>query len=204
MHHIYFVNYFPFHFQAIRENKIRRLNLASFENHSGLYGIEVVGAIFLAHFLRLNSSLRQFSFRRNMVQKDGAKALAQSMIGNTKCEIAGVNMMRVNAKQRTGIDFTKFRTNEVKEAPLGNCSLDDDDIVFLEEWLLRHDCVTNLDLSRNFFWLEGVRKLHRYIINTKALKILNLDSIPIDLEGVSLLAKALSQNTTLERSESLH
>ena len=34
--------------------------------------------------------------------------------------------------------------------------------------------MTNLDLSLNYFWLEGVRKLHRYIINTKSLKILDL------------------------------
>ena len=65
----------------------------------------------------------------------------------------------------------------------------------------RSDIITNLDLSLNYFWLEGVRKLHRYIINTKSLKILDLNSIPIDLEGVSLLAKALSQNTTLERCD---
>ena len=29
------------------------------------YGIEVVGAIFLAHFLRLNTSLTTFNFRRH-------------------------------------------------------------------------------------------------------------------------------------------
>ena len=43
-------------------------------------------------------------------------------------------MMGIDEGRRTGIDFTKFRTNEVTDVKLANCSLDDDDIVFLEEW----------------------------------------------------------------------
>lgn len=184
--------------KAIRENKITKLNLSSFENHLGIYGIEVVGAIFLAHFIRLNSSIKAISFRRNEVEKDGAKALAQSMIGNTKCAIAHVNMMGKSKKRRTGIDFTKFRVNGVQEVPLSKCGLDDDDVVFLEEWLLRYDCTTDVNLSWNNFFGEGVRKLHRYVLNTKTLKRLNLRGVPLDLEGVSLMAKALAQNTTLD------
>ena len=95
---------------------------------------QVVGAIFLAHFLRINSSLETLSFRRNQVQKDGAKALAQSMIGNAKCAIKSVNSMGISKKLRTGIDFRKFRTNNVPDVNCAKCQLDDDDVVFLEEW----------------------------------------------------------------------
>ena len=59
--------------RGIRENKTRRLILSDFKNHGGMYGMEVVGAIFLAHFLRFNESVVELSFRRNDVQKDGAK-----------------------------------------------------------------------------------------------------------------------------------
>ena len=62
------------------------------------YGIEVVGAIFLAHFLRLNTSLISFNFRLdvggkmhvnstrsrlNHVEKDGAKAAIQRTLHAT-------------------------------------------------------------------------------------------------------------------------
>ncbi|CAD7927849.1 unnamed protein product [Amoebophrya sp. A120] len=185
--------------RAIRDNQVQHLNLAGFDGHSGLYGIEVVGAIFLAHFLRLNSSLKSLNFRRNQVEKDGAKALAQSMIGNASCQITSVNGLGIRKRERTGVDLRKFRKNEVPEVNLENAGLDDDDVVFLEEWLLRHDCTVDLNLSRNNFWGEGVRKLHRYILNSKTLVNLRLDGVPLDLEGVSLMAKALSQNVVLEQ-----
>ncbi|CAD7928384.1 unnamed protein product [Amoebophrya sp. A25] len=186
--------------RAVRDNAIEHLNLAGFEMHSGLYGIEVVGAIFLAHFLRLNSSLKTISFRRNQVEKDGAKALAQSMIGNTNCQIRSVNSMGIRKKERTGIDFRLFRKNQLTEVNLAKTGIDDDDVVFLEEWLLRHDCTTELNLSNNHFTGEGVRKLHRYILNSKTLLRLKLDGVPLDLEGVSLMAKALGQNVGLEQA----
>ena len=42
--------------------------------------------------------------------------------------------MGVSKKYRRGIRFADFRTNEVTEALLPKCGLDDDDIVFLESW----------------------------------------------------------------------
>ena len=69
------------HTRALRDNVLSVLNLSTFNGHQGIFGIEVVGAIFLAHFLRLNSSVTDLCFRRNDVQKDGAKALAQSLLG---------------------------------------------------------------------------------------------------------------------------
>lgn len=64
--------------------------------------------------------------------------------------------------------------------------------------LLRHDCTKDLNLSNNNFFGEGVRKLHRYVLNTKTLTKLNLNGVPLDLEGVSLLAKAVAGNQSLE------
>eukprot|EP00397_Hematodinium_sp_SG-2012_P001205 GEMP01001206.1.p1 GENE.GEMP01001206.1~~GEMP01001206.1.p1 ORF type:complete len:1723 (+),score=302.95 GEMP01001206.1:235-5403(+) len=185
----------------VRDNKITDLNLSGFENHNGLYGIEVVGAIFLAHFLRLNSSLTSIHFRRNNIQKDGAKALAQSMISNVNCKIQFINLMRPT--QRTGFDFMEFRSNQLQSVNLSKCRLDDDEMVFLEEWLLRHDCVTDLDVSHNNFSHEGVRKLHRYVASTKKLKKLNCFMLPYDIDGCGLMIKAISENTSLS-SATIH
>ena len=71
--------------KEIRENKVEKLRLSgmNFDAGNGIYyGMEVVGAIFLAHFLRINTSLTTLDFRRHDVQKDGAKALAQAIIGH--------------------------------------------------------------------------------------------------------------------------
>lgn len=200
--------------RGLRENKTEELVLSSFSGHHGLYGIEVVGAIFLAHFLRLNSSLTHINFARNDVQKDGAKALAQSLLGNPHCALRTVNNMgpaRCPSKDRggkPGIDFAQFRNSTLVTVNLSKRLLDDDDFVFLEEWLRRHDCVKNLDISHNLIgqpkWdgssqtRDGIRKLTRHLKDTKTLTHLNCVGLPVDLEGTALLARAVVESETLE------
>lgn len=190
--------------RALRDNALDVLNLADFSGHMGLYGIEVVGAIFLAHFLRLNSSLTHLNFRRNDVQKDGAKALAQSLLGNPTCALRTVNGMGPplcpgpDRGGRPGIDFAQFHTKELQKVHLSKRLLDDDDFVFLEEWLRRYDCVTELDISHNLIYRDGVRKLIRYVKDTKTLVRLNCVGLPVDLEGSTLIARAVQENETLE------
>ena len=187
--------------QSIRENKTRILRMSNVHSnvHNGLYGIEVSGAIFLAHFLRVNTSIEVLCFRRNDVQKEGAKALAQAIIGNPDSKVRLVNTMAVQPSFRKGIDFCQFRTSNVQVVNLSNVMMVDDDMVFLEEWLLRFDCVVDLDLSRNLFNGEGLRKLARFVMHSQTLKKLNADGLPIDLAGIQLLATAIGSNTTLEQ-----
>eukprot|EP00929_Paragymnodinium_shiwhaense_P119158 TRINITY_DN91032_c0_g1_i1.p1 TRINITY_DN91032_c0_g1~~TRINITY_DN91032_c0_g1_i1.p1 ORF type:complete len:1888 (-),score=482.22 TRINITY_DN91032_c0_g1_i1:66-5597(-) len=197
------------HLKALRDNLTDTLNLASFSgpmaSSMGMYGIEVVGAIFLAHFLRLNNSLTYLNFRRNDVQKDGAKALAQSMLGNPQCNLRTVNTMGPpmcpDGKRggRGGIDFGHFRTSQLTTVNLSKRLLDDDDFVFLEEWLRRYDCVTDLDISHNLMCRDGIRKLTRHIKETKMLRKLTCHGLPVDLEGTALLARAVVENETLEQ-----
>uniref|UniRef100_A0A7S4S9B5 Uncharacterized protein n=1 Tax=Alexandrium monilatum TaxID=311494 RepID=A0A7S4S9B5_9DINO len=186
--------------KALRTNAIDSLNLAGVSGHHGMYGIEVVGAIFLAHFLRLNSSLTYLNFRRNNVQKDGAKALAQSLLGNPQCVLRTVNTMGPQkSPAKEGIDFSQFLTSppQLTKLVLRRRLLDDDDFVFLEEWLRRYDCVTELDISENYICRDGVRKLTRYVKDTKTLKKLNCVGLPVDLEGSQLIARAVAENETL-------
>lgn len=202
------------HTRALRDNTIHALNLSSFPGHHGLYGIEVVGAIFLAHFLRLNSSLTYLNFSRNDVQKDGAKALAQSLLGNPQCALRRVNNMGISRCPgpdrggKPGIDFEQFRTSSLVSVHLSKRGLDDDDFVFLEEWLRRYDCVRHLDISHNLigqpkwdgtqYTRDGIRKLTRYMKDTKTLTHLNCIGLPVDLEGTSLLTRAAVESETLE------
>jgi hypothetical protein len=154
--------------KAIRNNAITDLNLTGFLSHNGLFGIEPVGAIFLAHFLRTNTSLLSIQFQRNQVGKDGAKAIAQSLIGNTHSQVNEVNQMKPIKKR--GVHFAKFKTGDVKEIRMANFNLVDEDAVFLEEYLSRHDCTEELMLAGNFFFGEGIRKFGRYLGVTKVLK----------------------------------
>ncbi|CAK9052905.1 unnamed protein product [Durusdinium trenchii] len=164
----------------------------------GMYGIEVVGAIFLAHFLRLNTSLTTFNFRLNHVEKDGAKALAQSLLGNAQTVLQTVNTMGPT-KMKPGIDFGHFKTGHLTTVDLSKRGLDDDDFVFLEEWLRRYDCVTDLNLSWNFMSRDGIRKLTRHIKESKVLTKLNCVGLPVTLEGSALLARAVVENHTLRQ-----
>lgn len=164
----------------------------------GMYGIEVVGAIFLAHFLRLNTSLTTFNFRLNHVEKDGAKALAQSLLGNAQTVLQTVNTMGPT-KMKPGIDFGHFKTGHLTTVDLSKRGLDDDDFVFLEEWLRRYDCVTDLNISWNFMSRDGIRKLTRHIKESKVLTKLNCVGLPVTLEGSSLLARAVVENHTLRQ-----
>jgi len=193
--------------RGLRDNIVETLNLSNFTGHLGLYGIEVVGAIFLAHFLRINSSLQFLCFRRNDVQKDGAKALAQSLLGNPESRLRIVNYMgparpmgaaRSDRPSETGIDFSAFRVSALQTVHLQKRMLDDDDFVFLEEFLHRYDCVTDLDISDNHICGEGVRKLVRYIKDTQSLRRLRSHGLPVDLEGTGSLARAVTENGTLE------
>jgi len=164
----------------------------------------VVGAIFLAHFLRLNSSLTSLNFSRNDVQKDGAKALAQSLLGNPQCALRIVNNMGPSLAPsqgrggKPGIDFASFRTNQLRVINLSKRLMDDDDFVFLEEWLRRYDCVRELDISNNLIYRDGVRKLCRHIKDTKTLQKLICNGLPVDLEGTALLCRATVESETLE------
>jgi len=212
------------HMRALRDNAVTSLTLAGFPGcrcgqpngvcqcgkasscpgHIGMFGIEVVGAIFLAHFLRLNSSLTFIDFRRNDVQKDGAKALAQSLLGNPQCALRTVNTMGQSIAPgpgrggKPGIDFAGFRASTLTHVNLSKRGLDDDDFVFLEEWLRRYDCVTDLDISHNLIHRDGLRKLTRHVKDTKTLRKLNCYGLPVDLEGTALLARAVVDNNTLE------
>lgn len=182
--------------RALRTNAIESLNLSSFHAHHGMYGIEVVGAIFLAHFLRLNTSLTYLNFKRNDVEKDGAKALAQSLLGNPQCVLRHVNTMGPT-KSKPGVDFGLFRSSQLQTVHLSKRLIDDDDFVFIEEWLRRYDCVTDLDISWNLIWRDGARKLARYVKDSKSLVKLNCVGLPVDLEGSSLLARAVVESQTL-------
>jgi hypothetical protein len=200
--------------RGLSNDEIDQLNLASFDGHHGLYGIEVVGAIFLAHFLRLNKSLTFLNFSRNDVQKDGAKALAQSLLGNPACNLRTVNGMGAslcpspNRGGKGGIDFGEFRSGNLVTVNLSRRMLDDDDFVFLEEWLRRYDCVRTLDISHNLigqprwdgtgYTRDGIRKLTRHIKDTKTLTTLHCVGLPVDLEGTALLARAVVDSLTLE------
>lgn len=197
------------HLRGLRNDTETTLNLSGFnrgplDGHMGMYGIEVVGAIFLAHFLRLNSSLTELGFRRNDVQKDGAKALAQSLLGNPKCELRTIigmgasRMPEVSRGGKPGIDFAMFRAGTLTTVHLSRRVLDDDDFVFLEEWLRRYQCVTDLDISYNPIWKDGVRKLVRFVKETTTLLKLNCVGLPVDLEGTGMLARAVAENETLE------
>uniref|UniRef100_A0A0G4IB82 Uncharacterized protein n=1 Tax=Chromera velia CCMP2878 TaxID=1169474 RepID=A0A0G4IB82_9ALVE len=183
--------------KGIKTNVTTKLNLANFSNHCGLYGIEVVGAIFLAHFLRLNESVRELNFRRNDVQKDGAKALAQAIIGNPKSAIETVNGLGWHPRARTGLNFQDFRSNSVRVLQVSKRMLNDEDMVFLEEWLLRYDCVEELDVSRNCLGQEGLRKLARFVMHSKSLLKLDMNGLPMDLQDIALFIKALRANTSL-------
>ncbi|CAK0856922.1 unnamed protein product [Prorocentrum cordatum] len=195
-----YCNGVPLH--KLRHNSISRLDLASVHNNHCMYGIEVVGAIFLAHFLRLNSSLTELDFRRNNVEKDGAKALAQSLLGNAQCQLRVVNGMQLKAvgSRPIGCDFADFRTSQLTVLNLTKLMLDDDDFVFLEEWLRRYDCVTELDISQNVIRKDGVRKLAKYVKETKTLLKLNATHLPVDFEGSAMLASAVLDNETLEEA----
>lgn len=188
------------HLRDLKSNRMDTLNLAGFSQHHGMYGIEVVGAIFLAHFLRLNNSLRHFNFKRNDVEKDGAKALAQSLLGNPHCALVTVNTMGPSKNgAKPGIDFQLFRAGNIRVVNLPKRLLDDDDFVFLEEWLRRYDCVEELDISGNLLSRDGVRKLARYVKDTATLRKLNAAGLPVDLDGTQLLSQATVQNQTLQR-----
>lgn len=202
--------------RALRMNSIEVLDLSPCASHigmpwpeeskeaamefanRGMYGIEVVGAIFLAHFLRLNTSLTTFNFRLNHVEKDGAKALAQSLLGNAQTVLQTVNTMGPT-KMKPGIDFGHFKTGHLTTVDLSKRGLDDDDFVFLEEWLRRYDCVTDLNLSWNFMSRDGIRKLTRHIKESKVLTKLNCVGLPVTLEGSALLARAVVENHTLRQ-----
>eukprot|EP00397_Hematodinium_sp_SG-2012_P001045 GEMP01001046.1.p1 GENE.GEMP01001046.1~~GEMP01001046.1.p1 ORF type:complete len:1504 (+),score=273.65 GEMP01001046.1:195-4706(+) len=181
--------------KRIRENSIDDLNLTGFLSHNGLFGIEPVGAIFLAHFLRGNTSLVSIQFQRNSVGKDGSKAIAQAIIGNPDSQINEVNHMK--PKKKRGVNFTKFQSKEIEEIRMANFNLVDEDIVFLEEYLSRHDCVKELDLKGNPFFGEGVRKLGRYLGVSQTLEVLRLNNVPVSLEGIQLLTKGISANQSL-------
>merc|ERR1719446_1345947 len=111
---------------------------------------------------------------------------------------------------KTGIDFSQFRTSTLVSVNLSRRMLDDDDFVFLEEWLRRYDCVRNLDISHNLigqprwdgngYTRDGIRKLCRYIKDTKTLTMLNCAGLPVDMEGTALLTGAVvdSPAITLE------
>ncbi|CAK8998052.1 RAN GTPase-activating protein 1 [Durusdinium trenchii] len=108
---------------------------------------------------------------------NAAKALAQSLLGNAQTVLQTV---------RTTVDLSKR-------------GLDDDDFVFLEEWLRRYDCVTDLNLSWNFMSRDGIRKLTRHIKESKVLTKLNCVGLPVTLEGSALLARAVVENHTLRQ-----
>jgi len=200
--------------RALRMNSIQVLDLSPRASHvgmpwtedskeaavefanRGMYGIEVVGAIFLAHFLRLNTSLISFNFRLNHVEKDGAKALAQSLLGNAQTLLQTVNTMGPT-KMKPGINFSHFKTGQLTTVDLSKRGMDDDDFVFLEEWLRRYDCVTDLNISWNFMSRDGIRKLTRHIKETKVLTKLNCVGLPVTQEGSALLARAVIENHTL-------
>ncbi|CEM05616.1 unnamed protein product [Vitrella brassicaformis CCMP3155] len=179
------------HVRPLKDNTATSLNLSNWRGHSGLYGIEVVGAIILSHFLRFNESLKQIVFRRNDVQKEGAKAIAQSLIGNASSPLESVNTMK--------IDFRRFRSGHANSLNLANRLLVDEDIIFLEEWLLRFDCVKELDLSNSSFGHEGIKKIARYVLHSGAIESLTLDNIPVDLQGLAMLTKGVRGNRSLRR-----
>ena len=126
------------------------------------------------------------------------EALAQSLLNNPQCVIRTVNAMGPLTPTKPGIDFSLFRTMQLTQIQVSKRLLDDDDFVFLEEWLRKYDCVTDLDISDNLIWKDGIRKLARYIKDTNTLKKLNCTGLPVDLEGASQIAQAVVQNQTLE------
>eukprot|EP01066_Platyproteum_vivax_P001974 Platyproteum_vivax@DN12446_c0_g1_i1.p1 len=186
--------------KSIRENKTKSLNLSNFSNHAGLFGIEVVGAIFLAHFLRQNWSLEFLCFRRNDVQKEGAKVLAQSIISNTKCRISMVNTMgsKLQRDPEKGVNFCKLRKMMQKKINLQNCLLHSEDLIFLEEWLLRFDCVEELDLSENSFGDDALQKLSRFICHTRTCKELKLSGVALNRHHLAFFVNAVKGNSSLK------
>merc|ERR1719446_1843823 len=109
---------------------------------------------------------------------------------------------------KIGIDFSQFRTSQLVTVNLSKRMLDDDDFVFLEEWLRRYDCVRTLDISYNLigqprwdgtgYTRDGIRKLTRYIKDTKTLTSLHCQGLPVDLDGCNQLARAVIESQTLE------
>jgi len=184
---------------AIKDNQIKHLNLVGFRNGNGIFGIEVVGAIFLAHYLRVNRSLESIKFQNNNVEKEGAKAISQAILSTPDSNIRSVNHMGKRPKTDKGIDLQLFRKGQVPYVDLSHCNVDDDDLVFLVEWLERYDCVGHLDLSHNMIRNEGIIKLTRYLANTKTLKSFNLAMAPLELTHIVALTKALKENATMER-----
>eukprot|EP00931_Biecheleriopsis_adriatica_P065100 TRINITY_DN39724_c0_g1_i1.p1 TRINITY_DN39724_c0_g1~~TRINITY_DN39724_c0_g1_i1.p1 ORF type:complete len:1898 (+),score=373.96 TRINITY_DN39724_c0_g1_i1:40-5694(+) len=202
--------------RALKAGSIDTLNLSPFYSHVGMpwpqnskeaamefanramYGIEVVGAIFLAHFLRLNTSLTSLNFRLNAVEKDGAKALAQSLLGNAQTALRTVNTMG-QAKNKPGVDFAHFKMGQLTVVDLSKRQMDDDDFVFLEEWLRRYNTVTDLNISWNLMSRDGIRKLARYIKETTVLVKLSCCGLPVTQEGSALLARAVIENQSLQQ-----
>lgn len=183
--------------RAVKENKTRNINLAGYKSKSGIFGIEAVGAIFLAHFLMINKSVETLRFQNNNVGREGAKALGQAILTNPDSRIRTVNHMGKRLNTAKGIDFLQFRKQNVKHIDLAHCGTDDDDIVFLHEWLEKFDCVESLDLSHNALGDESVYKLQRFITNTQHLKKLNLANAPLEASHLATLTKALHDNKTL-------
>jgi len=60
--------------------------------------------------------------------------------------------------------------------------------------------VEDLDVSDNLFCHDGVRKLARYIKDTRSLRKLNCAGLPVDLDGSQLIVQAVVQNDTLEQA----
>ncbi|CAJ1334846.1 unnamed protein product, partial [Effrenium voratum] len=125
-------------------------------------------------------------------------ALAQSLLGNAQTVLRTVNTMGPT-KMKPGIDFGHFKTGQLTTVDLSKRGMDDDDFVFLEEWLRRYDCVTDLNISWNFMSRDGVRKLARHIKESKVLTKLNCVGLPVTLEGSGLIARSVVENHTLRQ-----
>eukprot|EP00397_Hematodinium_sp_SG-2012_P000310 GEMP01000310.1.p1 GENE.GEMP01000310.1~~GEMP01000310.1.p1 ORF type:complete len:1691 (+),score=330.69 GEMP01000310.1:326-5398(+) len=183
---------------ALKDNKLRHLNLVGFKSGNGIFGIEVCGAIFLAHFLMINRSLESLKFQNNNVEREGAKALSQAILTNAGSTIRSVNHMGQRLNTEKGIDFTQFRQSNIRSIDLSYCNVTDEDLIFLIEWLEKYDCVQHLDLSHNMIRDEGIYKLQRYLGTTKRLRSFNIAMAPLDTGHIAMFTKALHENKTLE------
>eukprot|EP00916_Digyalum_oweni_P014404 GHVL01023642.1.p1 GENE.GHVL01023642.1~~GHVL01023642.1.p1 ORF type:complete len:1616 (+),score=219.26 GHVL01023642.1:253-4848(+) len=76
--------------------------------------------------------------------------------------------------------------------------LDDEDVIFLAEWLSRFDCVVNLNISWNLIGFEGIKKITKHLKNTNTLKTLMLTGVNVDKNGLDLFTQALAVNASLE------
>jgi len=195
---------------AIRENKMKRLNLVSLKStNDGLFGIEVCGALFLAKFLAVNTSLEGIKFQNNHVGKEGTLEICRAILNNEQSNISSVNHMGIRRtpgkkEEFKGFDLKELRQNKVSLAvDLSDTNLADEDLIFLMEVLEKYDCVRSLDLSYNVIHEDGFAAILQYLSRTKTLSNLNLAMAPLTTDHLAALAKGIQQNKTL-RSINFH